>query len=312
MPGREDRQGRRRGARLRFARQRERHARLDGQPGAVEAASPRIADREAAERGRRCIADDHPALVDLVAGRGIEILHGHRELPGRADRREPARAVGFGRREDRGQRAGLRSGFEHRRHVALELLARVEPSERQQVRRRRARRWRSRPPPRGTTRPGSGGAASRSGWVRVPAALRRAPGRRDGCRRGSRARGKIVGRGGEDPALQGGRRLDGLEGLGQRRHHRTQLGELLVRQRTRAEVLANRLLLVGLERVQHERGGQLDRLLVGQSRPVVHGPTPCSRRWRRIASSASRIRPLTVPSGAPVLVAISCCVSPPK
>ena len=126
------------------------------------------------------------------------------------------------------------------------------------------------------------------------------------------ARGEIVGRGGEDAALQGGRRLDGLDGLGQRRHHRTKLGELLVRQRTRAEVLANRLLLVGLERVQHERGGKFDRFLVGQSRPVVHGAAPCSRRWRRIASSASRIRPLTVPSGAPVLAAISCCVSPPK
>ncbi len=142
---------------------------------------------------------------------------------------------------------------------------------------------------------GAGGAA----------ALRQAPG-------AAVARGKIVGRGGEDAALQGSRRLDGLERLGQRGHHRTQLGELLVRQRTRAEVLANRLLLVGLERVQHERGGKFDRFLVGQSRPVVHGPAPCSRRWRRIASSASRIRPLTVPSGAPVLVAISCCVSPPK
>ena len=135
--------------------------------------------------------------------------------------------------------------------------------------------------------------------------------RRDG-RRGGPARDEVVGRGGEDAALQGSRRLDRLEGLGQRRHHRTQLRELLVRQRTRTEMLANRLLLVGFERVQHERGGQLDRLLMGQSRPVAHGPTPCSSRWRRIASRASRIRPLTVPSGAPVLVAISCWVRPPK
>ena len=36
-------------------------------------------------------------------------------------------------------------------------------------------------------------------------------------------------------------------------------------------MLANRLLLVGLERVQHERGGKFDRFLMGQSRPVVHG-----------------------------------------
>ena len=63
-----------------FAGERQRHAGLDGQPGAVEPAGPRIADREAAEWGRCCIADDHPALVDLVAGRRIEVLHGHREL----------------------------------------------------------------------------------------------------------------------------------------------------------------------------------------------------------------------------------------
>ena len=154
------------------------------------------------------------------------------------------------------------------------------------------------------------GRAAESIWIGSAAGGGAAA--RNGCRRDSRARDKIVGRGGEDAALQGSRRLDGLEAFGQRRHHGTQLGELLVRQRTRPEMLANRLLLVGLERVQHERGGKLDRLLVGQSRPVVHGPAPCSRRWRRIASSARRIRPLTVPSGAPVLVAISCCVSPPK
>ena len=135
--------------------------------------------------------------------------------------------------------------------------------------------------------------------------------RRDGRREGL-PRGKIVGRGGEDAPLQGSRRLHGLDRHGQGGHHRAQLGERFVRQRTRSEVLANRLLLVGLERVQHERGGKFDRFLVGQSRAVVHGAAPCSRRWRRIASSPSRIRPLTVPSGAPVLVAISCCVSPPK
>ena len=149
-------------------------------------------------------------------------------------------------------------------------------------------------------------------WMGSGAGGAAAGGAATDCRRDGRACDKVVGRCREDAALQGSRRLDWLEGLGQRRHHRTQLRELLVRQRTRAEMLANRLLLVGLERVQHERGGQLDRLLMGQSRPVAHGPAPCSSRWRRMASRARRIRPLTVPSGAPVLIAISCWVSPPK
>ena len=79
------------------------------------------------------------------------------------------------------------------------------------------------------------------------------------------------------------------------------------------EVRAHRLLFGRRERAEHERARHLADLVAGQ---VGHGVRAAhddpSSRTRRIASSPSRIRLLTVPSGVPVRSAISCWVIPPK
>ena len=90
--------------------------------------------------------------------------------------------------------------------------------------------------------------------------------------------------------------------------------------RTGGEVPTDRLGLIGLEGPEHERGREVADVVAGHappsmpelSRRIPAGIPSPPMSARRIASSPSRIRLLTVPSGVSVRTAISCWVSPPK
>src|SRR5262249_39751988 len=75
-------------------------------------------------------------------------------------------------------------------------------------------------------------------------------------------------------------------------------------------------LLLG-QRAQHVRGGVLAAALVAlagilRAHPVPSAVPPSSPRAARIFASPRRIRPLTVPIGAPSISAISIWERPPK
>ena len=100
---------------------------------------------------------------------------------------------------------------------------------------------------------------------------------------------------------------------GQDRQRGPELGDLGVVLRAGREMRAHGGRLGGFERAEHEGAAHLDDLVVGQLAHRIgpaHAEPPS--RFRRMASSPSRIRLLTVPSGVAVRSAISCWVSPPK
>ena len=178
--------------------------------------SRRVPTCEAAERHRDAVAADDPRLVDLVAARRREVLHRERDRAGGADRGEagPGAAVGV---RIGGQRAGLgaasstaatlcsyawaasswpwSSRFQPPSTTIARTAAMRRTQRRGEVRRAAARS--ARRPRSGTA---TGAVAARGGrgrrGARVDAALATA------------ARGEVGRRGGHDPALQRGRRLD--------------------------------------------------------------------------------------------------------
>ena len=156
---------------------------------------------------------------------------------------------------------------------------------------------------------------------------------REGNRRGAfggRRRGRPLGRGslgevrrggGHDPVAERGRRLDqrDVRRLQQVRHDPAELLELGVGLGARREVLADGRHLGVVERAQDVERGEIERLGVRQrGRLHRHGvsASPASAASpvsaARIASSPSRTRLFTVPSGVPVRSAISTWVRPPK
>ena len=135
-----------------------------------------------------------------------------------------------------------------------------------------------------------------------------------------------VGLGGDgrsDPGAERGGRLERLERLGEVGNDTAELVELDMRLRAGREVEPHGLHLVGVEGAEHEPGGEVADLVAGRgaawpddrscrTRPVRSGADVVAGQGPAQARSPSRIRLLTVPSGAPVRSAISCWVSPPK
>ena len=284
------------------------------------------AHREVAEGDRRRVALDRPRRVDLRAAGRRETAHRDPRRAVGADHREPRRRPVLAG-EDRGHGAGLgRRARAPGRRPAGTPAPRSGPA---------AARCSSAPSAMTPMTAATATSQPRRDRRRARSAARSTGATRRHAARSSPAgtcarRRRVVARSGGPPRRRPAaaprsarRRRDGLDRLEQRGRRLAEREQLLVRVGTVREVLADRRHLVGVEGIDGEQRREVPDLVAGEGGPGRHGgPSRASAASRagdtarpssrRRATSASRTRLLTVPSGTPVRSAISVCVNPPK